>query len=247
MLVLDYAAVRDRSPYARLDSVGLGGLVSVPPRVQAEAFAATVLRNPGVRGVLERLAPLDLPPWYLTAGALFQTVWNVSAGAADLNAGIQDFDVLFFDAGDLSYEAEDVVIKRCLHACEGLGVVVEPRNEARVHLWYEEKFGKAIAPYRDLEHAISSFAATCCCVAVGLNADGALSVHSTHGFTDLFAGVLRPNPLTVAPRSVYDAKAERWLRVWPRLTKLPWSGPGASVTGRPVGPGRGSGSSPSGR
>ena len=230
MLVLDYAAVRHRSTYAHLDAAGLGGLVAAPPRAQAEAFAAIVLRNSRVRGVLERLAPLDLPPWYLTAGALFQTVWNASAGAADLNAGIQDFDLFFFDAGDLSYEAEDAVIKRCLHACEGLGADLEPRNEARVHLWYEAKFGKAIAPYRDLEHAISSFAATCCCVAVSLNADGALSVHATHGFTDLFALVLRPNPLTVAPRSVYDTKAERWMRVWPQLTKLPWPEPGAAVT-----------------
>lgn len=231
MLVLDYAAVRDRSRFAHLDAVGLGRLAAAPLGAQAETFAATVLRNPRVRGVLERLAPLDLPPWYLTAGALFQTVWNARAGADDLNAGIQDFDLFFFDAEDLSYEAEDAVIKRCLRACEGLGADVEPRNEARVHLWYEAKFGKAIAPYRDLEHAISGFAATCCCVAVSLSADGALAVHATHGFTDLFDLVLRPNPLTVAPRSVYDTKAQRWMRVWPQLTKLPWPGPGAAVTG----------------
>lgn len=220
--VLDYAGVRDDSARIRLGAHDLLRLVSAPPAEQAVAFALTALRNHTVRGVLERLAPLELPPWYLTAGALFQTVWNAAAGASDLNEGIRDHDLFFFDPDDLGYEAEDAVIKRCTAACEGLGVRLEPRNEARVHLWYEKKFGKAITQYRDLEHAVSSFAATCCCVAVRLSRTGELTVHSTHGFADLFAGVLRPNPLTVAPRSVYEAKAERWTRVWPRLTKLPW-------------------------
>nr|WSX75840.1 nucleotidyltransferase family protein [Streptomyces sp. NBC_00899] len=217
---VDYSSVRDARP--PLTPGDLLALASAGLDEQAVAFAATVLRNPAVRAVLERVATLDLPPWYLTAGALFQSVWNAAAGADDLGAGICDYDLFFYDDQDLSYEAEDAVIKRCLHACDGLNVVVEPRNEARVHLWYEAKFGKSIPPYTSLEHAVSSFAATCCCVAVTLDASGALGVHSTHGFTDLFAGVLRPNALTVAPRSVYEAKTERWLTVWPHLTKISW-------------------------
>ncbi|MEY9840523.1 nucleotidyltransferase family protein [Streptacidiphilus sp. EB103A] len=222
MPVLDYAVVRDNPRHAHLDAADLRRLATADPHEQAVAFAATVLRNPTVRGVLERLAPLDLPPWYLTAGSLFQTVWNVAAGAPDLNAGIRDHDLFFYEGQDLSYEAEDVVIKRIIGACQGLGADVEPRNEARVHLWYAEKFGKTIEPYRDLPHAVSGFAATCCCVALNLSAGGDLEVYSTHGFTDLFTGVLRPNAATVAPRAVYEDKAERWTRVWPHLTKLPW-------------------------
>lgn len=172
--------------------------------------------------VLERLATLDLPPWYLTAGSLFQTVWNAAVGRADLNHGVRDHDLFFYDDTDLSYEAEDLVIRRCLKACEDLGVELEPRNQARVHLWYGSKFGKEIAPYASLDEAIGSFAATCCCVAVNLDEDGLLHVHSTYGFADLFNLVLRPNPTTEAPRQVYEAKAERWTALWPELTKLPW-------------------------
>jgi hypothetical protein len=61
------------------------------------------------------------------------------------------------------------------------------------------------------------------------DAGGKLDVHSTHGFKDLFRLVLRPNPLTVAPHSVYDARAERWMGGWPQLTKLPWAEPAASA------------------
>ncbi|WP_329578029.1 nucleotidyltransferase family protein [Kitasatospora sp. NBC_01250] len=224
-MLLDYAVVRDHRDFDHLNAEALHELaVSGAPETQAAAFAATALRNPSVRAVLERLAALDLPAWFLTAGSLFQTVWSVAAGREDLTAGIRDHDLFFFDE-DTSWEAEDVVIKRCLAAVDGLGVELEPRNQARVHLWYPKEWGNEIAPYRDLADAISSFAATSCCVGLSLDSGGKLTVHSTHGFRDLFNLVLRPNPLTVAPQAVYDAKAERWMREWPQLTKLPWVEP----------------------
>ena len=40
-------------------------------------------------------------------------------------------------------------------------------------------------------------------------------------FDDLFAFVVRPNPV-IAPRHVYEAKAARWRTLWPRLVVLPW-------------------------
>ncbi|MEU5383239.1 nucleotidyltransferase family protein [Kitasatospora cineracea] len=225
MFLLDYADARDHRDLDHLTAESLRALAAVgSPEEHAAAFAATALRNPSVRAVLERLATLDLPPWYLTAGSLFQTVWNAAAGRADLSAGIRDHDLFFFDE-DTSWEAEDVVIKRCLAVVEDLGVELEPRNQARVHIWYPEKWGKEIAPYRDLADAISSFAATSCCVGLSLDSSGKLAVHSTHGFADLFNLVLRPNPLTVAPQTVYEAKAERWMQEWPQLTKLPWVEP----------------------
>ncbi|GAA2773736.1 nucleotidyltransferase family protein [Kitasatospora cinereorecta] len=224
-MLLDYADVRDHRDVDHLTAEGLRELaVSGTPEAQAAGFAATALRNLSVRAVLERLAGQDLPPWFLTAGSLFQTVWNVAAGRDNLTSGIRDHDLFFFDE-DTSWEAEDVVIKRCLAAVDGLGVELEPRNQARVHLWYPEKWGKDIAPYCDLPDAISSFAATSCCVGLSLDSAGKLAVHSTHGFEDLFNLVLRPNPLTVAPQAVYDAKAERWMQEWPQLTKLPWVEP----------------------
>ncbi|MGW0856701.1 nucleotidyltransferase family protein [Streptomyces sp. NPDC002690] len=205
-----------------LTASDLRELTNAPPEEQALAFAGTIMRNPTISAVLERFSALDLPPWYLTAGSLFQTVWNSAAGRHDLNHGIRDHDLFFYDDVDLSYEAEDLVIRKCLHACADLGVEVEPRNQARVHLWYGAKYGKSIPQYASLAHAISSFAATCCCVAVNLDEEGLLRIHTTHGFEDLFNGVLRPSPVTIAPRQVYEDKAARWMEVWPALTKLPW-------------------------
>ena len=55
--------------------------------------------------------------------------------------GVKDYDVFYFDDRDLSWDTEDAVI-RCVGALAGdLGISVETRNQARVHLWYENRFG----------------------------------------------------------------------------------------------------------
>lgn len=46
-------------------------------KTDEECFLDLVLSNPTVREILRRTAALALPDWYLTAGCLFQTVWNV--------------------------------------------------------------------------------------------------------------------------------------------------------------------------
>ncbi|MFE7857080.1 nucleotidyltransferase family protein [Streptomyces sp. NPDC057403] len=60
----------------------------------------------------------------------------------------------------MSWEAEDAVIRAGREVFDGLPAEVEIRNEARVHLWYERKFGVPCPPYGSSEAAIDSFAAT---------------------------------------------------------------------------------------
>lgn len=50
-----------------------------------EEFLGIVLQNPIVREVLRRAGELDLRDWYLAAGCLFQTVWNVLDGRDPTN------------------------------------------------------------------------------------------------------------------------------------------------------------------
>ena len=166
--------------------------------------------------MLARLADLDLPDAHLAAGCLFQTVWNVHDDQ-DPQRGIGDYDVIYFDDTDLSWDAEDVVIRRAAEAFDVLGVEVEVRNQARVHLWYEDHFGVPCRPITSCADAIDRYAAHAC--RFGISAHG--DVYAPSGFDDLFGFVLRPNPV-VAPRHVYETKAARWLALWPRLQVLPW-------------------------
>jgi hypothetical protein len=146
-------------------------------------------------------------------------VWNVLDGH-DPARGIRDYDLVYFDDRDLSWEAEDAVIRRAAAHFAGCGGEVEVRNEARVHVWYEDHFGVACPPYPNSEAAIATFPGQACCLGVRL-VGGRHEVCAPFGLADLFALVLRPNPV-LAPREVYEAKAARWQRLWPRLTVEPW-------------------------
>jgi uncharacterized protein len=207
----------------------LGGL---PLDQQLTSLRTVLSRNEVLTEVLERAATLDLPGWYVTAGCLYQTVWNVVTGRVP-TSGIKDYDILYFDDSDLSWESEDAVIRAGREIFGELPVEVDIHNEARVHLWYEEKFGVPCAPYDSTEAGIDSFPATTCCLGVRLEADSQWRVYAPHGLSDVFNLVVRPNPL-LAPQSVYESKAKRWRKHWPELTVLGWpsgNSPGLSPSG----------------
>lgn len=182
---------------------------------QLRAFQETLSRNDVLMKVLDGAYALDLPGWYVGAGAIVQTIWNVVTDRPPTE-GIRDYDLVYFDGADLSWEAEDKVIRRALDIHER----VEARNEARVHLWYEEKFGVPCPPYACTEDAIDTFPSTTCCVGVRIE-DGRWRVYAPHGLSDAFNLVVRPN-LKIAPQHVYQAKTARWKQQWPALTILPW-------------------------
>jgi uncharacterized protein len=170
--------------------------------------------------VMSRAAALDLPGWYLTAGCLFQTVWNVLTDPPPTYR-IKDYDLFYFDDSDLSWEAEDKIIQAAKTIFCEVAPTVEIRNEARVHLWYEHHFGVPCTPYTCTEAAIDSFAATTCCLGVRLEPAGHWRIYAPPGFSDVFNLVVRPNPV-LAPRHVYETKTQRWVERWPELTVLPW-------------------------
>jgi hypothetical protein len=184
-----------------------------------ERFLGIVLADSTVRSVLERAPQLGVRDWWLTAGVLFQTVWNSLTGRPP-RTGIRDADLFYFDA-DTSWAAEDQVIRAGAALFADLPVPVEIRNEARVHLWYADRFGTPAPPFRDCADAIDSFAAVCCAVGVTVDGDGRPRVYAPFGVDDLFGLVVRPNA-RLAPRHVYEAKAARWKQHWPELTVLPW-------------------------
>ncbi|MGE5286372.1 MAG: nucleotidyltransferase family protein [Micromonosporaceae bacterium] len=194
----------------------------LPIDEQLEHFQAALCQNSTLTEVLARAADLDLPGWYLVAGCLFQTVWNVVTGRPP-EAGIRDYDLGYCSSTDLSWEAEDAVIQAGNRIFRDLPVPVEIRNQARVHLWYEEKFGASCDPHESTEAAIDTFEAATACLGVRLDPGGRWRVYAPYGLSDVFNLVVRPNPV-LTPRGVYETKAARWRAQWPDLTVLPWPG-----------------------
>jgi hypothetical protein len=162
---------------------------------------------------------LDLPGWILTGGCVFQSVWNVLDGH-DPRRGILDYDLFYFDDTDLSWENEDRAVTATENCFAGIGTAVEVRNQARVHLWYEQRYGAPTTPLSSAEEAIDRFVATACCIGLTTRT-GSLTLHAPFGVDDLLDFSLRPNPVLDVP-DVYAAKAERWAELWPRMTVEPW-------------------------
>ena len=135
----------------------------LPVDEQLAHFRETLVRNQTLVKVLTRAADLDLPGWYLVAGCLYQTVWNIATGQPP-EASILDYDLAYFDGRDLSWEAEDAVIRAGRQIFAGLPAPVQIRNQARVHLWYEQKFGSPCPPHESAEAAIDTFEATTACL-----------------------------------------------------------------------------------
>ena len=94
-----------------------------------ERFLAIVTADPTVAAVLDRAPALGVGEWWLTAGVLFQTVWNSVTGRGP-GTGIRDADFFYFD-DDTSWDAEDAVIRAGADLLAGLPLPVEIRNEAR--------------------------------------------------------------------------------------------------------------------
>ncbi|HVE92324.1 MAG TPA: nucleotidyltransferase family protein [Actinomycetota bacterium] len=166
---------------------------------------------------------MGLPDWYLTAGCLFQRVWNHLHGYPLAN-GILDYDLFYCDPADLSWEAENKVIERAADAFDNLGVEVQVRNQARVHVWFEDHFGIAIAPFASSKDAIRNFLATACCIGIRTN-NGTIEVYSPFGTDDLFELIVCRNAYAAGPQSAFEKKTKRWTQLWPRLTVLPWDSP----------------------
>ena len=171
--------------------------------------------------MLERWADIGLPDAWLVAGAIAQTVWNAKSGLPPEH-GIRDMDIVYFDDTDLSAEAEAAEEARIRTLFSNIPVKADVKNEARVHLWYESRFGTAIPPYKSAEDAIATFPTTA--TAIGVRpGEGGLEVTAPFGLADLCAMAVRPNKAQVSA-DIYAAKVARWRELWPALDIRPWNG-----------------------
>ena len=185
---------------------------STVPSVDAmEArFRQAISLNAKVSTILQCWPRLDLPNAWLVAGCLFQSVWNQQSGQ-DVERGIRDYDIFYFDPSDLSQSAEQAMQARVDGLLSSLKIKIDVANQARVHLWYPQHFGRPYAPLTSVKEGIRRFLALECCVAVRPDA-----CFAPFGLAGLFEGTLTPNPFSPYPE-LFSAKAASYLERWPHL------------------------------
>jgi len=182
-----------------------------------EARLVEIVRaDPGLMHVLTTVRGLGLPDWRIFSGAVYQSVWNAVTGRP-AGYGIKDYDVGYFDP-DTSWDAEDVFIKRAAAAFdEPFRSLVEVRNQARVHLWFQDRFGEPYSALTGTDEALGRFVAPAFAVGIRMEDDDRITVAAPFGLEDIFSMTLRPNPdrpLAKGWQRTIDNARGRW----PELT-----------------------------
>jgi len=179
-------------------------------------LTAILRATPLLMHVLKTARDLALWDWLVFSGAVYQPVLNHLTGRP-LDYGIRDYDLAYFNASDLSYEAEDRVIRRVRAAFdEPLRSMVEVRNQARVHLWFEAKFGEAYSPLSCTAEALERFTSATFAIGTRLEPDDRLHIEAPFGLSDLFTLRVRPNPRRKT--AGFARACDNVLRRWPELT-----------------------------
>jgi hypothetical protein len=181
-------------------------------------LAGIVRADPGLMHVLTTVRGLGLNDWRVFSGAVYQSVWNAVTGRP-AGYGRKDFDLGYFDP-DTSWDAEDLVIKRVAAALdEPFRSEVEVRNQARVHLWFLDRFGEPYEALTGTDEALARFVAPAFAVGVRLERDDTISIAAPFGLEDVFSLTLRPNP--DRPRAKGWDKVVTSARArWPELTVI---------------------------
>lgn len=175
--------------------------------------------DPVLMQFLKGMAKLGLPDPLLASGAIYNSVWNVLTGRPR-HVGIKDADIAYFDPSDRTYEAEDRVIRRTQAYFADGPVPVEVRNQARVHLWFPEKFGLAYPELTCSADMLLYFATRAHAVAARLE-DREIVIFAPFGLDDLFSFRLTPNPV-LNNGATHESKAARAMALWPELAFEPW-------------------------
>lgn len=187
--------------------------------VQRQALVDIIADDPLLMRLLKGLVELDLPDPLLGSGAIYNVVWNVLTGR-DRYRGIKDADLVYFDPHDRSYDAEDRVIRRAMAHFADSAVPVEVRNQARVHLWFPDKFGLAYPELTCSADMLLYFATRAHAVAARVE-NGEIVIFAPFGLDDMFSFRLAPNPV-LANRATHERKGARATQLWPELQYEPW-------------------------
>ena len=181
-------------------------------------LADIVRADPDMMHVLTTVRGLGLNDWRVFSGAVYQSVWNAVSGRP-VGYGRKDYDLGYFDP-DTSWDAEDAVIKRVAAAFDDpFRTEVEVRNQARVHLWFMDRFGEPYEALSGTDEALPRFVAPAFAVGVRLEADDAINIAAPFGLEDVFSLTLRPNPNRPLAKGWDKVVASARAR-WPELTVI---------------------------
>ncbi len=182
--------------------------------LQTEAdLARYIEKSEFMMGALRAAQSCQLPDWFIGAGFVRDTVWNIQSGLP-VDYQFKDLDLGYFDGVSQSEQADEELSQRL---SERFDVNWEIVNQAYAHTYNE-----GVAPYTSAVDGLSHWVETATCVAATLDQDGKVLILAPWGLDDLFSMKLRISPCH-AGNAYYEklfrerVAAKKWLERWPLL------------------------------
>ena len=103
---------------------------------QEELVLSILKKNQSLMKVLDYIDTLQIPDYYIAAGSIYQTIWN-GLDHRDLNYGIKDIDVIYYNSNDLSVETDLKLYEKITEFVtkEKIPYTIDVSNEARMHIF----------------------------------------------------------------------------------------------------------------
>lgn len=162
----------------------------------------------------EKLSRFEM---YLAGSAIAKTVWNHQLGYNDMY-DISDIDLIYFDPFHTTYQQEDIVASDTKSTMpDYISFRCDIKNQARVHIWHEEHFGKPLKPYRDIVETLMVTTTKIQQMAISIDRKHVIcGDRSDTVCSDIMNMVIRPNDNATLPES-YAAKSGKWKSAYPQL------------------------------
>lgn len=161
---------------------------------------------------LKIAAELNLPGWFIGAGFIRNTVWDIQHGFRPAY-NFNDLDLCYYKQEGASEEEDELLGHRL---SEKLPLKWEVVNQAYAHTYNN------VPPYSSSVDGLAHWVETATCVAVTLNTQGKVEIIAPWGVDDLLGLQLRINPYQKGNAYYEKLFLDRvhkkgWLERWPKL------------------------------
>lgn len=187
---------------------------------QNEKFVSIIKKNKDLMLILDYIESLNLPNFYIAAGAVFQTIWNYYDNKP-LNYNIKDIDIIYYDSNNLSKEDEKKLEYNISQYFKDMNYEFDVHNEARMHLWKKENENKNIDQYKNSEDAIDQWIATVHAIGI-TKKNNDIEIYAPYGLSDIFSRTIRPIKHKANSEELYNKKAIAWKNRFDNLNIIEW-------------------------
>lgn len=187
---------------------------------QNEKFISIIKQNKDLMLILDYIESLNLPNFYIAAGAVFQTIWNYYDNKP-LDYNIKDIDIIYYDSNNLSKEDEKKLEYNISQYFKDMNYEFDVHNEARMHLWKKENENRNIDQYKNSEDAIDQWIATVHAIGI-TKKNNNIEIYAPYGLSDILSRTIRPIKHKANSKELYNKKVTGWKSRFDNLNIIDW-------------------------